>query len=74
MIRAASGVRSDRFLCQQLFQNYENLDPERMTVLYFLKVIQLFEQFGYYDCVIDLAEKAGAHCSDDDPDKVTLTD
>ncbi len=33
---------------------------------------QLFEQFGYYDCVIDLAKTAAAICDENDPDKVII--
>lgn len=72
MIQAASGVKSDRFLSKQLFPDGDVTDGERLSVLYFLKVIQLFEQFGYYDCVIDLAKTAAAICDENDPDKTTL--
>ena len=32
-------------------------DADKLTVLYFLKVIQLFEQSGHYDFVIELAKE-----------------
>ena len=51
MVQAAAGVSSDRFLQAQLFSPEEVVEAEtndRLTVLYFLKVIHLFEQFGYY--------------------------
>jgi len=41
MVQAASGVKSDRFLTQQLFPNSNQIDVERLSVLYFLKVIQV---------------------------------
>ena len=80
MIQAAGGVVSDRFLSSQIFSRQE-LDVEgengdtatkRLTILYFLKVIQLFEQFGYYDYVIDLAKTAMGVCDEKDPDRTTL--
>ena len=71
MVQAASGIRTDRFMTQQLFPNVDlTMDADRLTVLYFIKVIQLFEQFGFYDCVIDLARTAAAICDENDPDKV----
>ena len=84
MIQAAGGVVSDRFLSSQVFskqeleekndENSENLDDstKRLTILYFLKVIQLFEQYGYYDYVIDLAKTAMGVCDENDPDRTTL--
>ena len=65
MVKAAAGIvnsasRSDRFLLMQLFsrEEVEGLqdDADKLTVLYFLKVIQLFEQSGHYDFVIELAK------------------
>ncbi len=41
MVQAASGVKSDRFLARQLFPNSDEVDVERLSVLYFLKVIQV---------------------------------
>jgi nuclear pore complex protein Nup160 len=80
MIQAVGGVVSDRFLSSQIFSRQELGDEEenvdaltkRLTNLYFLKVIQLFEQFGYYDYVIDLAETAMGVCDEADPDRTTL--
>ena len=80
MIQAVGGVVSDRFLSSQIFSRQELGDEDenadaltkRLTILYFLKVIQLFEQFGYYDYVIDLAETAMGVCDEADPDRTTL--
>ena len=51
-VQAAGGVASDRFLQSQVFSQDEINEAgsleDRLTVLYFLKVIHLFEQFGYY--------------------------
>ena len=44
MVQAASGVKSDRFLTRQLFPNSEQIDVERLSVLYFLKVIQVIKE------------------------------
>ncbi len=41
-------------------------------VLYFLKVIELFDKFGYYDFVVELAKTALAVCDSDNPNKVSL--
>ena len=85
MIQAAGGVVSDRFLSNQIFSRQEleekngeengasgDATTKRLTILYFLKVIQLFEQFGYYDYVIDLAKTAMGVCDEKDPDRTTL--
>jgi nuclear pore complex protein Nup160 len=77
MIQAAGGVGSDMFLTSHLFnpeeiQTFANCTTDRMTVMYFLKIIHLFEQFGYYDHVIELAKTAIAICDDDDADRTTL--
>ena len=55
-------------------ENNESLDDatKRLTIIYFLKVIQLFEQYGYYDYVIDLAKTAMGVCEENDPDRTTL--
>eukprot|EP00096_Caligus_rogercresseyi_P011692 TRINITY_DN4693_c0_g1_i1.p1 TRINITY_DN4693_c0_g1~~TRINITY_DN4693_c0_g1_i1.p1 ORF type:complete len:726 (-),score=219.36 TRINITY_DN4693_c0_g1_i1:66-2243(-) len=72
MIQAAGGISSDQFLYSQLFKNDPDVNQERLTVLYFLKVIQQFEQSGYSDFVIKLAETAMAVCDQNDPDRATL--
>ncbi|XP_040564442.1 nuclear pore complex protein Nup160 [Lepeophtheirus salmonis] len=72
MIQAAGGITSDPFLYSQLFKNDNDVDQERLIVLYFLKVIQQFEQCGYSDFVIKLAETAMAICDQNDPDRATL--
>ena len=42
MVQAASGIRTDRFMTQQLFPNVDlTMDADRLTVLYFIKVIQV---------------------------------
>ena len=38
-------------------------------MIYFLKVIELFEQFGYYDFVVELAKTALDVCDAENPNK-----
>ena len=44
---------------------------DQLTVMYFLKVINLFEQFGYHDHVIELAQTAIAICDESDQNRVS---
>ena len=79
MIQAAGGIGVDTFLAKHLF-SIEELDSlkadctddqvDRLTVMYFLKIIALFEQFGYYENVLDLAKTALAVCDEKDPNRV----
>ena len=64
MIQAAGGIGIDPFLTRHLFSSEEVQDsisdgenPD-LTVMYYLKIIALFEQFGYYENVIELAKTA----------------
>ena len=68
LIQAGGGIGSDPFLMNHLFgpddESLHQCSADRLTVMYFLKVIHLFEQFGnlivYYiqiikkvvDCII----------------------
>lgn len=70
MIQAAEGVHSDSFLVDLLFSSDLDIQPERLSVLYYLKVIELFEQFGYYDFVIELAKTAIDVSDPEDPNRV----
>ena len=75
MIQAATGIAArDTFLLSQLFsaQELDSSTESRLSVLYFLKIIDLFEQSGYHDYVIELAETAIDVCDPDDPNKTTL--
>ena len=73
-VGGVSGVNQDPFLFSQLFSSdgEANVDPDRLSVLYFLKVIELFEQYGYYDYVIELAKTAIDVCDGDDPNRVRI--
>ena len=46
---------------------------DQLAVMYFLKVINLFEQFGYHDHVIELAQTAIAICDESDQNRVSHT-
>ncbi len=71
MVQAAGGIPGDKFLMQHLFgETGFQLDNEGLQVRFFLKVIELFQQFGYYDFVIDLAKIAMDVCDGDDPNRV----
>ena len=77
MIKGAGGIGTDAFLTSHLF-SAEELDSigdstvDQLTVMYFLKVINLFEQFGYHDHVIELAKTAIAICDENDQNRVSL--
>ena len=70
-IQAGGGVDRDQFLIQHLFNQDEASDTERLQVLYFLKIIALFQSFGYDDYVIELAKTALDICNADDPNRVS---
>jgi len=76
LIQAGGGIGSDPFLMNHLFgpedESLHQCSADRLTVMYFLKVIHLFEQFGYFDHVIELAKTAIAICNENDQDKTTL--
>ena len=58
MVQAAGGIGSDSFLMNHLFGPDENLgqcSADRLTVMYFLKVIHLFEQFGKHLFIVLIA-------------------
>ena len=58
MVQAAGGIGSDSFLMNHLFGPDENLgqcSADRLTVMYFLKVIHLFEQFGKHRYIVLIA-------------------
>ncbi len=75
MIQAVGGVGIDAFLTNHLFKNQDHAltDLPRLQVTYFLKIIHLFEQFGYYDHVIELAKAAMVICDHDNPDRVRIS-
>eukprot|EP00095_Tigriopus_kingsejongensis_P000570 snap_masked-scaffold372_size192401-processed-gene-0.15 protein:Tk00570 transcript:snap_masked-scaffold372_size192401-processed-gene-0.15-mRNA-1 annotation:"nuclear pore complex protein nup160-like protein" len=72
MVQAAEGVHSDSFLLELLFSSERDVETEKLSVLYYLKVIELFQQFGYYDFVIELAKTAIDVSDPEDPNRVKL--
>ena len=75
MVKGAGGIGTDAFLTSHLFspdELVEEFSVDQLTVMYFLKVINLFEQFGYHDHVIELAKTAIAICDEDDSNRVSL--
>ncbi len=77
MVKGAGGVGSDPFLTSHLFsqdeiESFGDCTADQLTVMYFLKVINLFEQFGYHDHVIELAKTAIAICDEGDSNRTTL--
>ena len=72
MVKAAEGILAqDKFLLQQIFTKDELQSGQRLQVLYFLKIVELFQQFGYHDFVIELAKTAIDVCDVDDPNRVS---
>ena len=78
MIQAAGGIGVDTFLAKHLFSAEEidsslaDCTADQLTVMYYLKIIALFEQFGYYENVIDLANTALAVCDENDRNRVSI--
>ncbi|CAB3374149.1 Hypothetical predicted protein [Cloeon dipterum] len=73
---AANGVSNESFLASHLARpNYEDeLEPthEHRLVLYFLKVIKLFDQLDHSDCVLRIVDQAIRDAEMDDPEMATL--
>ena len=77
MIQGAGGIATDEFLNKHLFGHDEmasigDCSADQLTVMYFLKIIHLFEQFGYHDHVIELAKTAIAICDENDSNRVSM--
>ncbi|XP_055957883.1 nuclear pore complex protein Nup160 [Patella vulgata] len=71
-VRAGSGVTSDEFLSQKLLQVDEESTESSLEILFYLKVIRQFEEFGFPDVVIRLADIAITIADDKDPNLPTL--
>ncbi|XP_064635378.1 nuclear pore complex protein Nup160-like isoform X2 [Lineus longissimus] len=74
LLNASHDVSDEVFLFDRLLQvpQPEDVDGKKMTILYYLKVIKLFEQFDYPDIVIALATTAISKADDDDLNLPTL--
>lgn len=70
-VEASNELRNEAFMNRQIGA-FEESSESRLLVTYYLKVIQLFEQQNYPDCVIQLAEMASQVAERDDPDLPTL--
>lgn len=68
---AKEGLETETFLTQSLLQTDE-LNPQVLEVLYYLKVIQQFEEFDYADTVVHLARTAISIADQDDENTATL--
>ncbi|ESO97630.1 hypothetical protein LOTGIDRAFT_228261 [Lottia gigantea] len=72
-VRAGQDVANDDFLCQKLIKiEGDEENNSSIEVLYYLKVIRQFEEFGLYDLVIYLADLAITVAKDNDPNVPTL--
>lgn len=57
-MQCAKGVQHEAFLVKIILQSIEDLTPNEAVTQYYLRVIQLFEQYSSQDCVIYLAKAA----------------
>ncbi|XP_070200542.1 nuclear pore complex protein Nup160-like isoform X2 [Littorina saxatilis] len=70
-ISASDGIATETFLSHKLLQGAEG-SHRTLTILYYLKVIGQFEEYGMPDLVISLANKAICMADPDDPNLATL--
>lgn len=57
-MQCAKGVQQEPFLEKVILQSADNLTSSEAVTQYYLRVIQLFEQYSSQDCVIHLAKAA----------------
>lgn len=57
-MQCAKGVQLEPFLEKAILQSADGLTPSEAATQYYLRVIQLFEQYSSQDCVIYLAKAA----------------
>lgn len=65
-MRAAEGVHTEQFLIEKILKNSESISANDAIAEYYLKVIQLFEQYSALDCVILMAQAAINHLDPSD--------
>lgn len=70
-LRASSGILTDNFLATILVESSTS-NENHALVLYYLKIIELFEQHKASDCIIELAYTAITVSDRDDPNLPTL--
>ncbi|XP_055326409.1 nuclear pore complex protein Nup160 homolog isoform X2 [Sitodiplosis mosellana] len=57
-MQCAKGVKQEAFLVKVILQSADDLTLSEAVTQYYLRVIQLFEQYSSQDCVIQLAKAA----------------
>lgn len=57
-MQSAKGVQQDTFFKKLILQSTSDVTPNEAITQYYLKVIQLFEEYSSQDCVIQLAKAA----------------
>lgn len=72
LVQAAKGITTDDFMASKLVPSGDNLSEQQLLVLYYLKVIKMFEQQRCSDCVINIASTAISVALPDDPNLPTL--
>ncbi|XP_052066058.1 nuclear pore complex protein Nup160-like isoform X1 [Mytilus californianus] len=68
---ASQGVANEPFLREKIIQSDE-VEVRQLEVLYYLKVLKQFEEFGAPDVVVSFAKTAISIADDDDPNVATL--
>ncbi|PNF18521.1 Nuclear pore complex protein Nup160-like protein [Cryptotermes secundus] len=72
LVQAAKGITTDDFMATKLVPSTDNLSEQQLLVLYYLKVIKMFEQQRCSDCVVNMASTAISVALPDDPNLPTL--
>lgn len=57
-MQCAKGVQIEPFLVKVVLQSADGLSPSEAVTQYYLRIIQLFEQYSSKDCIIYLAKAA----------------
>ncbi|XP_076070000.1 nuclear pore complex protein Nup160 isoform X2 [Oratosquilla oratoria] len=71
LIQAADGVITDDFLATSVIQVDEN-NQNHLKVLYYLKVVLLFEQFNQPDLILEVIKTGVSVAAQDDPNLAVL--
>lgn len=72
LVQAAKGITTDDFMATKLVPSTDSLSEQQLLVLYYLKVMKMFEQQRCSDCVINMASTAISVALPDDPNLPTL--
>nr|KAG5687449.1 hypothetical protein BaRGS_030351 [Batillaria attramentaria] len=70
-VSATEGIATETFLADKLLQGHGG-SHSQLTIVYYLKVIKQFEEYGMADMVISLANEAVCLAEPDDPNLATL--